>query len=494
MTVKMKSFESFAARFLQARPAAGIRRVAAALLMLGGVPGYADAQGAPVAGAVVSGAVDDSIARRRIAGASVQLVNADNPSGARPLVTTSDSSGRFTVNGVPAGLYHIGFYHAALDTLGLELPTRVIQVGADPLRVDLATPSPRTVMRSLCPTANPDSTGLFMGSVRATESQASIEGASLIVEWSEFVLDGVRVYERPRTVTGRTTGPGFFAFCGLPPDGGLHVRVAHGADSSGYVEVQVPANALRYQTFLVGGSSRVVVASIDSASGTSRGRTVARGEARLTGMVVDTAGRPVANAHALVWGTNLDVQTNERGAFAIDGLPGGTQTLEIRVIGYVPVTRIVHLAASRPTNVEVTLDRAAVILATETVRGRVVYSRALVEFDRRRNSGLGKYLTSDMIARRPNARLGSLLQGMLGVTVRQSGGRSEVTMRGNTGSSCTPSLYVDGNRDLSGDFDYLFTDEIAGVEIYSRENQRPPQYNDSNHCGAVLVWTRPRGR
>jgi len=217
-----------------------------------------------------------------------------------------------------------------------------------------------------------------------------------------------------------------------------------------------------------------------------------RGSARLSGTILDPAGKPVPSAHAVVWGTNLDVQSNERGAFALEGLPGGTHTLEIRVIGYTPVTRVVQLAASRPAAIEVKLERAAVILATETVRGKLVYSRQLVEFDRRRRSGFGKYLTTEEIERRPNTRLSSLLQGMMGVYVQFRPGQSTVAMRGNMGGYCVPTLYVDGNRDLSGDFDYLYTDEIAGVEVYSREAERPGGYTDSNRCGAILVWTRPR--
>ena len=454
------------------------------------------AQGTPPAGIVVSGTVYDSIARQRIGGVTVQLVNADDPAAGRPFTAVADSSGRYTIRGVPAGRYLAGFFHAALDTLGLESPPRTVQLTSATERLDLATPSPKTVLRTVCRDVNPDSAGLYMGHVRDTEAQTSIEAATVIVEWSEFVLDGVRVYERPRTVTGRTAEPGWFAFCGLPTDVVLLSRVAHGADTSGYVQVDVPAGGLRYQSFLVGGASRVTLPR-DTAS-EARGlpaappRVVARGGARLTGTIVDPTGKPVANAHALVWGTDLDVQTNDRGVFTLEGLPGGTQTLEIRVIGYVPVTRAVHLASSRPATVEVKLDRAAVILATETVRGKLVYSRQLVDFERRRQSGFGRYMSTEELERRPNTRLSQVLQGMLGVYVQQSGGQSQVLMRGSTTGYCSPTLYVDGNRDLSGDYDYLYTDEIAGIEVYARESLRPGGYTDMIGCGAVLVWTRPR--
>ena len=447
-------------------------------------------------GTLVSGQVYDSIARQRIGGALVQLANADAPGTGRAFSAVADSTGRYSIAGVVPGRYLAGFFHAALDTLGLEVPARVVEIGGSSARVDLATPSPRTVMRSICPTVNADSSGLLMGSVRATESEETIEGATVIVEWSEYVIDGARLYERPRRTTVQTTGPGWFAFCGLPVDGPLLTRAARGADSSGHVEIEVPAGGLRYQAFHVGGASQVVLPVDDSLLALGLPpmppRTVLRGDARLTGTVLDPNGTPVPNAHVLVWGTNVDVTTSDRGTFAIDGLPGGTHTLEVRVIGYVPFTRVVHLAASRPATVEIRLDKAAVILATETVRGKLVYSRKLEEFDRRRRSGFGKYITTEEIDRRKYARLSQLLQGMLGVYVSGRPGQSNVTMRGALGGYCVPTLYTDGFRDLSNDFDYLFADEIAAIEVYARENQRPGGYTDSNRCGAILVWTRAR--
>jgi len=445
---------------------------------------------------VISGTVYDSIGRRRIAGAAVQFVDADNPAKGSPFASVSDSSGRYSLSGVPAGRYLAGFFHGALDSLGLELSPRVVQVRTGAQRIDLATPSPRSVLRTLCPTVAPDSGGLFLGTVRETESERPITGATVVVEWTELILDGGRLYERPREGRAQTNQAGWFALCGLPGDGPLHARAISGADSTGYVEVEVLPAGLRHQAFLAGGASYTEQPVVDSltppTARDSARRTVLGGGARLNGTVLDPAGKPVMNAHALLWRTDVDVQTNERGAFAMDGLPGGTHTLEIRVIGYAPVTRVVHLAASRPATVDVQLAKAAVILATETIRGKLVYSRQLAEFEGRRRSGLGRYLTAADIERRPNTRLSALLQGMLGVYLQHSAGTSQVTMRGGLSGSCTPTLYVDGNQDLTNDFDYLFSDEIVGIEVYSRESQRPGRFNNSNRCGAVVVWTRPR--
>ena len=447
-------------------------------------------------GSTVTGQVYDSIARQRLPGVAVQLVNADAPTAGLPLTAVTDTAGRYAISAVPPGRYLAGFFHEGLDTLGLEPPTRLVAVGAGNVRVDLATPSPRTIMRTVCPTMNTDSTGLFMGTVRATESRRPLQGATVIVEWTEFVLEGTRIHQMPRRGTVQTTEPGWFAFCGLPFDAVLHARVAHGPDSSGRVELEVPAGGMRYQLFHVGGASQVTLAQ--DQSGAALGlpampaRTALRGDARLNGTVLDPDGRPVPNAHVLVWGTTAEVTTSARGAFAIEGLPGGTHSLEVRAIGYAPLTRVVHLAASRPATIDVRLEKAAVILATETVRGTLLYSRRLEEFERRRQAGFGNFLTPEDVERRPNARLGQLLQGVLGVYVAQQGGRTTVAMRDRVGMYCGPSVYVDGQRQPGFDFDHLFGDDIAAIEIYPRDNERPPEYTDPNRCGAVLVWTRGR--
>ena len=463
---------------------------------LGVRPGMA--QERPAQAVAVNGVVYDSIVRHTIAGATVEFVNADNPA-ARPFTTVSDPSGRYTLNGLPFGSYLAGFFHPALDSLGLDAAPRRVDLSVASQRVDLATPSARTVVESLCPAGTrSDSTGLLIGHVRSTEDQTPVAGASVVIEWSETIIDALGVRNRNRQATGRAADPGWFAICGLPSDAGLQARAFSGADSSGYVDVEIPAHGLRHLSFFVGGASLVTLPPADTIAGRMAApETAWRGRARLTGTVVDHNGRPVVNAHALVWGTKLDAATNERGAFSLDGLPGGTHTLEVRVIGYVPVTSTVHLAESRPATANIVLAKAAEILPTVTVRGEMVYSRNLAEFERRRRAGWGTFRTSAEIAQRgPNAKLSQLLQDVLGVRVDRRGTQSIVTMRrgATTGigrTDCVPSLFVDGMLDRMGDFDIYYSDEIAGIEVYPREATRPFEFVDhSNACGAIAIWTR----
>ena len=472
------------------------RTVACAAIVLCIGPGAIGAQQPAAAATVVSGIVYDSIARSTIPGVTLEFVNADDPAAGRVLTATSDSSGRYTLRGVAPGRYLAGFFHPGLDTLGLETPPRLVSVSGASQRVDLATPSERTIIRTVCEMPEMgDSTALLLGHVRRTADQAPLPEASVTAEWSEFIIDDLGIHERVRRAAGRAASSGWFAICGLPSDVILHTRAGHAADSSGYLEAELPAGGLRHLTFHVGGASRVAAPTDTTIAARDSGligpARVWRGRARLSGTVREAAGRPVSNAHALVWGTGLSATTNERGAFTIDGLPGGTHTLEIRVIGYVPVRSVVQLADERPATAEVVLDKRAEILSTVTVRGQLVYSRQLAGFERRRLSGFGTFLASSDLARRPGVRLAGVLAEVSGVRVRYEGTRASVLMSSGT-RSCVPSVYVDGNPDRSGDFDYLYADDLAAIEVYARDLLRPFEFRDSNPCGAIVVWTRAR--
>ena len=87
--------------------------------------------------ATVTGTVFDSIGRKPIAGANIELVSGESPT-ARPFTATSDASGRFSIDGVPFGRYLAGFFHVSLDSLGLEAAPRQVDVRVSSQKIDLA--------------------------------------------------------------------------------------------------------------------------------------------------------------------------------------------------------------------------------------------------------------------------------------------------------------------------------------------------------------------
>ena len=445
----------------------------------------------------VSGVVYDSIAHRPIPGVTIEFVSADNPATSEIHLATADSSGRYSIRDIPVGSYIGGFFHPVLDTLGLANIQRLVEVRGATQRVDFASPSTRTVMQAICGGGvKADSSGLLLGHIRRTDSERPIVGATAVIEWGELVMDATGIHRFDRSASVRSGDTGWFAMCGVPTEAVLHARAISGSDLSGYVEVEIPPGELRHVTFMVGGAMPSALGTPNSpdapARATSQASPVWRGRARLSGTVLDVNNRPVASAHALVWGTGIDVVTNERGEFSMDSLPGGTHTLEVRVIGYVPVRRTIHLADGRPARAEVLLEKTA-LLSTVTVRGTLMYSRQLADFERRRRSGFGRFVTSSEIDKLAAAHLTDVLRTVPGVQIDYSNSRPRVMMRGGgMTSTCTPALYVDGVRDISGDFDIFRTDELAGVEVYNRDTARPAEFSDMSGCGAIAIWTRHR--
>ena len=92
----------------------------------------------------------DSLTASPLAGANVQLVGADSAVRAVRLTALSDSAGAFLVRGVPAGHYVVGFYHPALDTLGIEVRDRMVNIDIGNAFVALGTPSAATLSATLC--------------------------------------------------------------------------------------------------------------------------------------------------------------------------------------------------------------------------------------------------------------------------------------------------------------------------------------------------------
>jgi hypothetical protein len=443
------------------------------------------AVGAPLgAQATVIGTVTDSVAHRPLAGALVQLV-ADSGSVARN--ATSDSLGAFRFDGVRPGSYIIGFFHPAVDSLGIELVPRRVSVPATGIqRVDLAIPPARSLVAQLCQTsAARDSNGLLLGHIRDAETRQPRSG-TVTVLWMELVIGQGGIHRNRQQIPVKSDDLGWFALCGLPSDADLQASAVAGDEESGVVEVRVPAGGLVIRDFLVSHADSTITVYEDSTSATGRIplATLRRGSARVSGVVHNDKGKPVPNAEVSVPGTGVDSRTQENGTFALGGLPSGTQTVEIRTIGFEPKRVTVDLTRERLTTIDVVLDRPVQMLAAVKVYGKG--NASLVEFERRLRAGWGHFLTPTDIAKRNAFQVTDLFRTMPGVRVAPSAGfGNTVLLRG-----CRPTVYLNGMRmddNAASEIDMLATpSELTAVEVYTAA-ARPAQFW-GNSCGSVVLW------
>lgn len=462
------------------------------------------------AGQRLSGIVYDSVGGRPLVGATVQITGATGAIAGKAASATTDTAGRYTVRDLEPGRYVAGFYHESLDTLGLLGEPVAITIGQADVQRDLATPSPRTIISTICGAASvTDSVGLLIGHVFATGSSTPIPRATVTVEWGETVIERGGIRQRNMSADATTQDPGWFAMCDVPGDVELTVTAFNaGADSSGSINIEVPRTSIRHVTFHVGGAKRVPSAAVDTITAVDTSLKVLapemvwRGGARLTGVVRDERGTGVDGARVFVRGTNISVTSSDRGYFVLDSLPGGTHMLEVRALGYLPAASIVQLAAEEPSQAEVFIGNRAVTLEAVRVEATLVYSRNLAKFqtNRERNIG-GTFIGPREISRFGGMRFSNLIQATPGVRISYAGGFSILmqytgTDDGRSLGLCVPTIYIDGQRSqyTAAEIEGLYrADEIAGVEVYVRESQRPIQFQDINsRCGAIAIWVKPQ--
>jgi len=446
-------------------------------------------------GAVISGLVRDSIAHTPLAGATVQLIAAENQANyARTAV--ADSLGRFAIAGVPDGRYVLGFFHPILDSLGVEPPTREVRVeGQQPVRVDLATPSAMRLRTTICgQRAASDSVGLIVGTVHDARDGNPVARATVFGEWTELSLVRgglVRTVPRLVAVTGDN---GWFAMCNVPSAGSMTLMAAHDADSTDMIEIDVPATGfLRRELYLGPAQTTVATDTVKRPDSLALApHRIRHGDGRLSGTVVSAVGnRPLGNAVvSIVDGPTTHADDN--GVWTITDAPVGSRMLEVRALGFYPLKRQVNVMAGAPP-VRITLSTLEAVLDTVRIIASPLHGRDINAFYQRRRSGTGRYLTPDDIAKRGGVVLSDVFRTVPGLQVYPGEfGGDTVVMRGSYGL-CAPAYFIDGfYMDLTPDElnDWVRLNRIAGIEIYTGENAPPQFQRGMSGCGSIVIWTK----
>jgi protocatechuate 3,4-dioxygenase beta subunit len=439
----------------------------------------------------VVGSVYDSVANHPLTGALVQIVRTDELRLARS--STTDSRGRFRIDSVVPGDYLMSFFHAAVDSLGVQAPVRRVTLGArDPETVELGLPGAERVIAALCPGLPPsDSAAVIVGDVRDADTGVPMPGVNVVVEWVDFVLEEKRFFVEPHAARTATDVAGSFALCGLP-SGDVGMRAMSASRATGRLEVTLPARSIVRRDLTLADGTTFVTVTGEAAQNETRTDTLLRGPGRLSGTVVNQTGRPVADAIVEVWRTGISARTDEAGRFALASLPVGTHALEVRRIGFAPQQLPVQLASLSPTSVNVVLDKPVRLLDAVRVSARTLYSRRTREIEQRRRRGFGHFIMREELERSPTARVTDLLWRVPGVRVYSTPTGDAVMFRGAMATGpCRPTVVLDGLRLGSGDdLNALATvSSLEAIEVYTSAAQAPVEYG-GGACGVIVLWTR----
>ena len=449
-------------------------------------------------GVSVSGFVRDSLANAPLVGAMVQLVPAD---GGTQVVRTAltDPYGYFTLTDVPAGSFTIGFFHPMLDSVGLAPPVRAVSVdGQSAVRADLGMPSPTRFRTAICG-ARParDSAAILVGFVRDAEGGQPVSGATVLGEWLEVTFGRNAVTRRVPRLVAKTGENGWFAMCNVPTSGTMLLTASRGADSTDRIELRIPASGFARRDMFLGAVNTVAsTGSPAQTASTARApRPLHMGSGRINGTVYTSGGKPLAGANVRIT-DGPETRTNEQGEWAIVNSPPGTRMLEVYALGFYPERRRVDVIAGAPA-VHVALSTLRAVLDTVRISAtRRGNDRDLIDFNNRRRTGIGQYITATDIVRRNPVLTSELFRSMSGVRIDMDPDSHEryVMVRGNAGDWCQASIYLNG-RHLYGvsadDMDvWVRPGEVAGVEVYAGLGA-PLEYQPGmTGCGSVVIWTK----
>jgi hypothetical protein len=201
-------------------------------------------------------------------------------------------------------------------------------------------------------------------------------------------------------------------------------------------------------------------------------------------------------------GTSFDTtflaSSDKAGRFRFEKLRAGRYVIEAsHLLDSLPRT-VLDLARSERVEVELTVGRellpevGATVLPELRVDANlpVRSMSARDEFENRRRSGGGQYITREIIQQRNPSSLTELFRMVSGVEVRcRRGGECLPRMvRAKTG--CWPSLFVDGmSTDLRA-VGAIGPRDVYGMEVYLGLSEAPLELTGNARCGTIMIWTR----
>jgi hypothetical protein len=447
------------------------------------------------------GVVYDSLAKAPLKGALVQLVGSDASSTFGQTVV-SNALGQFELLEVPAGAYTLGFYHPMLDSLGMEPIARALTLGAQrQVEANLAIPSADVLRAAICGRGGSAELGGFViGRVRNARDGEPLREVQVLAEWMEYTIGAGEVERRTPGRVDTTNADGFFALCNVPSPGAIAMLATRNADSTDVIELETGTSGfLRRDLFL--GESRTGTLVLDTSEQAGRASTPVRqqghvGDGRVSGVVLTKEGTmPLAGAVVRL-DNGPQARTNAQGEFTISNAPTGTRRLEVRAVGHYPERRTVDVIDGAPP-VRVAMLEFTTVMASVNVTAARSASQALVEFEQRRKTAFGRFLTREDIERRRPVVTSDLFRAVPGVFVdgvRDSDQR--IQMRGIFDARCDALIIVNGGvmpgmsaADLD---DFATPANIIGIEVY-QPGTVPAEFQQlstSTSCGVIAVWTR----
>jgi hypothetical protein len=217
----------------------------------------------------------------------------------------------------------------------------------------------------------------------------------------------------------------------------------------------------------------------------------------LSGRVIDRASAAsVRGATVSIVGSTRAVVTDSTGRFRFDAFPVGSSRILVRSFPYRPFELTVVASTNELVRVTIELDSSDAKseprnLPTMTVNAEPQASNyRLLDFNRRRITGRGQYLTDEQIKRSGAASLADATRGMRGVEMTCNGNEWCHIHMVRAPKNCAPQFVVDGRVDnMFGPTTPIR--DIVGLEVYTGPSDVPGEFAGTGAgCGVIVMWTR----
>lgn len=217
-------------------------------------------------------------------------------------------------------------------------------------------------------------------------------------------------------------------------------------------------------------------------------------QATLRGLVVDSeTGHPLPGADVQVEPGPSSLTTDTLGRFETQDLAAGDAEVRIRLEGYAEHVSGVSLPASGVVDLVFSLDFTGHRLPEVVVRARAeeLMPRYL-EFERRRERGLGAFFRWDELYNGNYSTVGDALRTVRGVRIQCNQQTFECFAVMARSPRCHPTWWIDGMQVYSFHENTPIRD-IYGIEVYRGAGEIPGEFAGSNAaCGVIVMWTKSR--